>query len=472
MINCFICALDKAKGMTKFMKICQRGLNFIQVIDYRGTVRLCCWINNNEIGNLSNQSLKEIYHGEQAEKIRRKLSNGDYSDCNVDACPYLAMGDMDNHMVEISEVSEYPEELYLAYEEVCNYSCTSCTIHRTMMENKTKDLENGYDKIEKELREVLPYIKTISANGRVELFASKRILKLLSNWKPLAPAEEISVYLETNGSMFDEKHWQQISNLGQYHLSVAITVMSFDERTYQILSGTKLPISQIESNLLFVKGLREKGIVNYFEIATVVQERNFRRLPEFTRRCVEEFGADYVRLSPYKPWGSREPEVEWFMDVRNPRHPYYEEYQDVMKAPIFRHPLVHDWSGGKPSNTGDFPYRISERKLEIVTSIFLEDVFRNKIKDYLEKRNLVVYGLGEIGKILVKQFQQSVLYVIDRNMHNCNYLNKKIYSLEELEDISKEVCVVVTPLLCPENIRKYLLDVGYKTILLINELVQ
>ena len=33
--------------------------------------------------------------------------------------------------------------------------------------------------------------------------------------------------LETNGSLFNEKNWSYISNLGQYHLSVSITVLSF-----------------------------------------------------------------------------------------------------------------------------------------------------------------------------------------------------------------------------------------------------
>ena len=53
----------------------------------------------------------------------------------------------------------------------------------------------------------------------------------------------------SNGSMFNKNQWEEIANLGQYNLHVAITVMSFEEHTYQILSGTRLPISQIESNL-------------------------------------------------------------------------------------------------------------------------------------------------------------------------------------------------------------------------------
>lgn len=351
-------------------KICERILNFVQIVDYKGTVRLCGWLNNNTIGSLSHQSMEEIFHGKYANELRERLLNNDYSMCKIDACPYLAMNDIDNHLVEIDEIPEYPEELHLAFENVCNYHCMSCTIHDVMLKNRAKDLESGYNKIEKELEEVLPHVKRLGANGCGELFVSKRILKLLSEWKPLASPEEITVFLETNGSLFDEEHWKQIENLGQYHLSVAITVMSFDEPTYQLLSGTRLPISQIEDNLRFVKSLREQGIVNYFEIATVVQERNFRTIPEFARRCIKEFGADYVRLRPFMPWGSQEPEIEWFMDIRNPKHPYYSEYKEIQKDEIFRHPLVHDWSGGLDSAcVQTFPYKLSYFKEQILTEI-------------------------------------------------------------------------------------------------------
>lgn len=434
------------------IKICERALKWIQIIDHNGTVRICGWLNNNTIGSLSCQNMKEIYHSKYAKELRERLINKDYSLCNIDACPYLAMNDMESHMVEIDKIPEYPEELYLAYENVCNYHCISCTVHDTMLRNKTEDLEGGYDKIEAELKKILPYVKKIGANGCGELFVSKRILKLLSQWKPLAPAEEISVILETNGALFDEEHWKQIENLGTYQLSVAITVMSFDEPTYQILSGTKLPISQIEKNLHFVRKLREQGIVNYFEIATVVQDRNFRTVPEFARRCIEEFGADYVRLRPYAPWGSQEPEIEWFMDIRNPQHPYYNEYKEMKKNEIFKHPKVHDWSGGMDTvNIREFPYKLSYNREQIIAKLI------SNIDDVVERlllctggKPVVVYGLGIVGKILVKELIEkniNIEYILDKNKPAYQFQNINVYNLEETKPLSKEVSVIITPLL-------------------------
>ena len=85
-------------------KICERALNFVQIMNYKGDVRICGWIIDDVIGSLSCSSMKEIYHSERANKLRERLMNGDYSLCNMNACPCLSMGEMDSHMVEIEEV--------------------------------------------------------------------------------------------------------------------------------------------------------------------------------------------------------------------------------------------------------------------------------------------------------------------------------------------------------------------------------
>lgn len=429
------------------MRVCDRLLEWVQIIDYKGTVRLCGWLKDNVIGCLSENTMEEIYHGEKANMLRNKLASGDYSACIVDACPYLAMNEMDKHLKEVNEFPRYPEKLCLAFEEVCNYKCISCTTPCVMPKLIKEKVEKGYDIIEERLKEVLPHVKTISANGKGELFASKRILKILSEWKPLAPKDEITVELESNGSLFDEVHWKQIENLGQYNLHVAITVMSFEEDIYQALSGCNLPISQIENNLRFIKKLREEGIVNYFEIATVVQDRNFRKLPEFARRCVEEFGADYVRLRPYMPWGSQEPHIEWFMNVRNRKHPYHEEYKKIWEDPIFKHSKVHDWSGGLETEY-DIPYKIDVIKKKILMDIMTtKEAFEEKINLNSEKK-IAIYGIGEIGKIVVDFLVDngiSPIYIIDMYTKDEEYKDIPIIRFNQ-KDTKDDIRVIITTL--------------------------
>lgn len=409
------------------MRICERAINFLQISDYEGTVRLCGWLRipgAGNIGSLKDNTLYEVWHGDAIREVQNRLANDDYSLCNIDQCPYLSMGTIEEHKIEIDEIPEYPDHLWLAFEKICNYSCPCCHTPNCKSDLLNKDVEAGYKNIEGKIKDILPHLKLISGNGLGELFASPHTLKILSEWKPLAPKEDITVVLETNGSLFDEKHWKKIENLGQYRLNVAITVMSLDEKTYQFCHGTKLPITQIENNLRFVKSLREKGIINSIELATVVQERNFRTLPELTRRFIEEFGADTVRLRPFDDTGSQPPEVEWFWDVRCKHHPYHQEYLEVMKDPIFKHPKVRDWSGGRDSENGDIRTYLAQHGAPVgsreqvnydLVKIFAgEDGIEEKLEAYFIDKGISeisVYGLGYPGKAFLKTLRGSKLKI-------------------------------------------------------------
>lgn len=417
------------------MRTCSRASKWCQIIDEQGNVRMCSWAQNNLIGSVLEEDLKGLMNSEKAVLFREKISKGDFSNCPKDNCPYLANDRIDEMMIDLEEDELYPEELYLGYEGICNYHCTCCTSHLNMIKKPGVDYQEQYRKIEENICDILPHIKTISANGRGELFVSKNILNILANWKPIAPKEEIKVLLETNGSLFDEEHWKKIENLGQYHLRVAITVMSFNEDIYQFLSGCKYPVSQIINNLKFVKSLREKGIINELELATVIQEQNFREMPEFTRRCIEEFGADSVRLRPIMPGGIYDESIQWFMDVRNPYHPYYEEFRKVMSNEIFKHPKVLLWSNQEESARGENPYLKDKVQLEkrleeevrvtrLLNKIVSVEDIGCKIDNLMKENNarsLGIYGIGVIGKAFLKMISRESLeydiYLYDGNQY-------------------------------------------------------
>ena len=314
------------------MRICRRAVEFVQIFNVAGAVRQCAWLKDGGIiGYLTQNTMEEIYNSEAARKIREMHIKGDYSNCNPNLCPYVACNSVDLISLDIDEIPKYPDTLYLAYENACNYRCIMCNIPEGMAGVNAKELEEKYDKIDDELRKILPYIKHIGASGAGELFTSRHILKLLAEWKPLADPSEVQVELETNGSLFDEEHWKPLSHLGKYYLYVVVTVLSFQDEIYRELSGTNQPLQKVIDNLRYIKSLREQGIINHLQIATVYQNGNYRELPEFVRRCIEEFGADTVRLRPYEPMG----EIgmrEWLMDVRNAYHPNHADFLKMLMS--------------------------------------------------------------------------------------------------------------------------------------------
>lgn len=450
------------------MKICERSINYVQIFDIEGDIRVCGWMNGNmgAIGNLVENDFAYIMHNDKAQKIWDAFENETFECCNIDNCPYQSNNRLNEVMVNIDKLPEHPNELHLAYEGVCNYNCTCCTSFDYIHKEKEKNYEKKCDILEEKLRKLLPYVKGIGANGRGELFASKRTLKLLSEWRPIAPANEIHVLLETNGSLFDEEHWRQIENLGQYHLEVDITVMSFKEDIYQHLSGCKYPISKIENNLRFIKKLREQGIINYLEIATVLQEENFREMPEFVERCIDEFGVDNVRIRPIRPGGRFNKHVQWFMDVRNPEHPYYEQYLKVMQHPVFKNPKVLLWSGNLPSTIGRHPGEKSEQIQKMADYMLNHaDCINKLLKNAgIDDENPVinVYGIGTLGKMLIKlnKDQIKINAIYDKNSNIREYDTIPVLKPKDV-DKNKSV-VIVTVYNAFEQIKQELIEFGFK----------
>lgn len=393
------------------MKICKQAL-YVQIIDGIGTVRACGWAGYYLLGNLRDQTMAEVYNSEAAKRFRQTLIDGTYDYCNEENCPYMANNILDSQLIELDEIPEYPEEISLAYDRRCNYSCTCC-----ISKCNDKPDEKLQEKIEQEVRAALPYVKRFSANGLGEFFVSDSMIKLVSEWKP-EEIENAEFALETNGSLFTRENWEKISNISRAKLWVDVTVHSFENAAYQLLSGTKYPVDKVIENLKFMKELREADVINHLEIALVMQERNFRTLPEYIDRCINEFGADSVRVRRFLPEKAMDENIEWFFDIRNPLHPYHQEYLEVMKHPIFKDPRVFVWTGDHLSNRGEIP---AKANYEAMRALFLTDDVGKKLSDALIARGysqIALYATTDVGKALMKVLKGqavAVECVYDRN---------------------------------------------------------
>lgn len=440
------------------MKICKRGL-YIQIIDEIGTIRACSWAGYYLLGNLRDNSLLEVYHSEAAKRFRQTLLNGTYDFCNEENCPWMANNMLESQMVEVDEIPTYPQIISLAYDRRCNYHCTCCI---SRCDDKIDPIIQ--EKIEKEVRKALPHVKNFSANGLGEFFVSESMMKLISEWKP-EEIENAEFDLETNGSLFHKKNWDKIQNIGNAKLNVALTVHSFDEAAYQYLSGTNIKINQIIENLKFVKKLREEGKINCLEIATVLQERNFRTLPEFVSRCLNEFGADVVRIRRFLPEKAMDENIEWFFDIRNPLHPYHSEYLDILQHPILKDPRVFTWTGEHLSNRGELP---AKANYQIMKSLFLTEDIGRKLTEYFKRRGfnkIILYAITDIAESLVKVMKTQdieITYIYDRNttLSEWNGYSIKHPTNENLQKTHEPL--LVTLVARHNEIEEFLLHQGYK----------
>jgi len=450
------------------MKICRRGL-YVQIIDGIGTVRACAYSGYNIFGNLRDNTLEEVYRSEAAKKFQKSLIDHTYEYCTEENCPIMQNHTMSENMVEIDEIPKYPTVISLGYDRRCNYKCTCCCSRGTDFLKPEHE-----EKIEDEIRKALPYIQEFSANGLGEFFCSDSMIRLVNEWNPINK-ENALFTLETNASLFTPKNWERISNIGKYRLNVHITVMSYDEGAYQYLSGTKLEINNIISNLRFVKSLKDQGIIDFLEIATVVQERNFRTLPEFVERSLNEFGADQVRVRRFLPEKAMDENIEWFFDIRNPMHPYHQEYLKVMSHPIFNDSRVFKWTGDNLSNRGDIPARAG---LRVMNKLFLTENAGEKFAKVLKQKgydHIVLYAIGNLCKAVIKTLENqgvTIDYIVDAHTQLKNFegFDIKNTTNEVLSEV--KVPILVTLAARHNEMEEYIRHRGFKgTILSLEELL-
>jgi hypothetical protein len=98
-------------------------------------------------------------------------------------------------------------------------------------------------------------------------------------------------------------------------------------------------------NLKFIRMLRECGAINRYTSTFVIQDRNFREIPEFIDRSLNEFGFDDVLFRPVYQWGTMDEKVFWFKDILNPAHPYHKEYLCILKHPLMKDSRVYNFGG-------------------------------------------------------------------------------------------------------------------------------
>lgn len=462
------------------MKICKRGYECLQVSNEKGGVAVCRWSDyrpehENIIGYLTEQSMEEILHNDYWKEFINSFLDGSYRYCDPDHCPFLGNNTLDRYMTEYVGEVDHPKELSISYDKSCNYMCPSCRSHNTAPSEEIK--AQNFEKIRDEIRVFLNKVEILGANGMGEVFASPSIMELLSEWNP--ECEHPVVHLETNGSLFTPENWKKIESLGKFDLRVIITVMSFDNMTYQFLSGTKYDISRIENNLRFVKDLREKEVINHLTLATVVQERNFRTLPEYTRKCLEEFKADTVRLRTYYPYGVWPAHIEWFFDIRNVLHPYHKEYVEIMKDPIFDNPKVFRWAGDRYETSWDAVQGSTRdtKQYNLTRDLFQDEEFEKRFVDYLknaEKTEVYIYAAGVLGKVLSGFIQNTEIQLkgfIDEYTGDKCYKGVPVYRMA-CEELDKSKLVIISlPEQC-DCVEEGLNKAGFENVVTLEKLIQ
>ncbi|QSZ41229.1 hypothetical protein GJV85_03570 [Sulfurimonas aquatica] len=331
------------------MKYCSRPWTHMYV-GPDGVVKNCSWIKFPEgnLGNLVDSSVEELWNGDMIKNIRDSIEDGSYKYCDEESCPLLgndSLPDLSSeelkNAVKKDSLNNFPIEFNMAYDYVCNHACPTC---RDTVFKSDKVYTNKIDKIENEL---LPYLDNailIMASGNGDLFSSKSMLNMLGAAQP--KNKDCVILLETNGALIESK-WDKIKHLEDYQIHAVVTPNSYEEETYTLLTGGIASYQTTMDSLKFLAKLRLENKVSKIKLNMVVQDTNFREIPSFVDRSINEFNADIVQLKPVlRWWRLSEDDADYNRrNVRSPLHPSHKEFIDVINDPICKNPKVYHWNG-------------------------------------------------------------------------------------------------------------------------------
>jgi molybdenum cofactor biosynthesis enzyme MoaA len=186
---------------------------------------------------------------------------------------------------------------------------------------------------------LLPLLKgaeTVKVTGSGDPFGSNHFRRLL---KKINRTEfpTLNLYLHTNGQLFDEHAWNDLELCGLVNI-VQISIDSTTEETYRILrrGGT---FSRLLKNLEFIKKLREIGEIKYLDFLMVVQNLNFKEMPDFVRLGLR-YGADTITFQLIRNWRTYTESEFREHNIAGHVHPRHNEFLAILRDPLLSHPAV------------------------------------------------------------------------------------------------------------------------------------
>ncbi|MCO4795022.1 MAG: SPASM domain-containing protein [Bacteriovoracaceae bacterium] len=370
-------------------KFCPRPFEYLEMGNPTedGLPCFCCcptWVPTS-VGDISKQSLEDIWNSKEMQNIRQSILDGSYSYCNKDLCPEIR----DNRLLEkkylfnekhqkiVKEnlvVLDGPKILNLSNDRSCNLTCPSCRVEKIMITHgeEYEQMKKVHMKL---LDDSLVNLELIIFCSSGDPFAShlyRRLLFGLDGEK----YPNLKVQIVTNGLLFNSEVWDQMKKIHGNIDSVFVSVDASTEDTYRIVRrGGEL--SDLIPNLEFLGGLRRSNLINHYQLDFVVQSQNYREMPDFVN-LGKRVNADKVFFQKVVNWGTWSDEEYLKNAIWLPTHPEYKLFLDVLSHPLMKSKIV---KRGNLANLIDAPnenrFRLLLKRVPYLRHIFI------KVRQYI-----------------------------------------------------------------------------------------
>jgi len=362
-------------------KFCAKPFEFLEIgyPQERGVLCHACCPNQlpKEVGNLKNDTLLETWNSQSIQDIRRSIHEGTFEYCVKEQCPIIQAGELpdkytvsDKYLKKIIREQQVildrsPKIINLSYDQTCNLSCPSCRVD--YISHNGQGAQDLFNKIGDEIVEVSgKHTERLLFCSSGDPFASQHFKNLLKNLN-FSKNPNLKIQIVTNGLLFNERVWSELSNIHGRIEGFCVSIDAASSATYEIVRRGG-DWERLLRNLEFIKKLRKSGEIPYVKYDFVVQDHNFKEMPQFVD-LGKRFEADFVFFQRIINWGTFSNEEFLERAVYLSEHPLYDEFVEVCKDKRMRDSIV---DGGNLSSFIGKP----KRRFRLI----------NAIKHSLQKR--------------------------------------------------------------------------------------
>lgn len=320
-------------------------------IHFTGKVYHCCpsWLPT-IVGNIKQNTLTEIIHGELSTKIRDSIAKGEFSYCQKEVCPYLSQ------VISLNKASNFgplqigtPETLAnsfftqkkisinLSYDPSCNLRCPSCRnetiIHAE--DNIPQEVQLVHDALEKNLQELQNQNYSIDLNvtGSGDPFASPLYYKLLKNFEY---NPKLNLQLQTNGVLMEERRFTAPMKKMLQFLAVSIDASTPETYALTRRGGN---FEKLKQNLDWIdSAIRAKEFprLDHYKINFIVQKDNYQEMTSFARWILSYPSVNEIWFNLIADWGHLSKQDFSQRAIWQKEHPEHSRFIDAANDPYLR----------------------------------------------------------------------------------------------------------------------------------------
>ncbi|MCW5906319.1 MAG: radical SAM protein [Chitinophagales bacterium] len=252
-----------------------------------GKAVACCFNRNYVLGEYPKQSIREIWFGEAAEKLRKYVKHSDLSLGCYGCKSQLTAQNFDavkakQYDERKSNENRFPSVMEFELSNVCNLECEMCngdfsSLIRAKRE-KLPPIVSAYDdNFVKQLEEFIPYLEEVKFYGG-EPFLIDIYYKIWDKLVEINPKVRVSV--QTNATTLNSRVKELMEHI-DFHINVSFD--SLIKPVYETIRKNADYDRVIENILYFQQYCKARN--TFFGISVCAMQQNWRELPDFINFC-------------------------------------------------------------------------------------------------------------------------------------------------------------------------------------------